>query len=374
MMRIQRDLAGFLALLLMTTMLPMQTLAAFFDNATEITNEYIMVSVNNKNGRYAIRTKDGQPIRKKDQNSDLTFTKDDTSFTSFKINGTDYIFGNSYKFTTSEGTKVESKFVAPKVVENEDGSKEILTKWSIEGVDITQSIKLFHEEELKDAGNALVSYTAVNNSGANLSVGSRVLLDVMVGNNDGPAFQNGTISENLITVERTLKKGANIGDVIDGTTITENNLNYYDMKSFWVVKDTVDPKDPLATNIYAYGFNNFSDTLNIADRLVVGHWNHLANSIYDFEVNPNLDFTTDTNDYGTADSALAFYWDAKNVDKQQSRTFQVTYGLGEIVEDKSVFNIQFMDQVMQMQTNDANTKYLGDGVFQVTVQIGRAHV
>ena len=93
-----------MSLLLLLGALPMQVMAAELKEASEDTvtmsNKYIKVIVNKKNGRFAIRTADGQPLRKNDQNTTLTFDEDDTSFTTFRIKSGDYkgeyIFGNGY--------------------------------------------------------------------------------------------------------------------------------------------------------------------------------------------------------------------------------------------------------------------------------------
>jgi hypothetical protein len=365
---LKKLLAVFLVAALTVGVLPMSVLAAesTSGDATVLKNSFIRVSVNNKTGRFNIRTVDGQPVRKNDQDANMTFNGDDTSFTTFRINGTDYIFGNTYRLSQ---LGIASSMTNPVTVNNQDGSQEVRTTWSIEGVSITQVIKLYNEQtDLKNAGNVLVEYDVQNNSGASVQMGTRVLLDTMVGSNDGPAFQNGTVSENVQTTERTYVKNLQVGDVVDGTEITDANIHYYEMGSYWVMKDVRDPSNPLATNVYAYGFNNFSDSNNVVNKIVVGHWNHLANSKFDVDVDPNLDFTSDTNDYGTADSAVAFYWNNQTITDKGSKTYQVIYGLGEIINSNSVFSLQFMDQVDQLQTNDAQTAYLGDGVFQITVQ------
>ena len=346
--------------------------AAKAANATNTTvyNSFIRASVNDKNGRFNIRTVNGQPVRKLDVNRSLTFDEDDTSFTTFRINGTDYIFGNKYNIKEKG---IQSTFVPPvKSVDPSTFDQTITTVWGVEGVMITQIITVYDSQRVRDlskAGMVQVNYDVRNTSGADVRLGTRILLDTMIGNNDGPAYQNGTISANTQRTERTLVRGVKVGDVVDGQKITADNKNYYDLKNYYVLRDDGDATDPLKTNIFAYGYHNFSDTENLVDRIIVGHWNHLANSKYNVDVNHNLDFTLDTNDYGTADSAIAYFWDNQVIAAKGSQNYQILYGLGEIVEKNQAFNITFPNQPSQLITNAEQTKYKDDGVFLLTVQV-----
>ncbi len=273
------------------------------EDVTVISNSLVKVTVNNHTGRFAIRTVDGQPVRKNDQNVNMMFQGDDpeTSFTTFRIDGTDYIFGNPYKF----GADFFSEISPPRIVENSDGTKQIETTWSIKGVQITQVLKLYtNTSDIMNAGNVNVGYIVNNPTQADVQVGSRILLDTMVGSNDGPAFQVGAASDHPLQVERRLVDDKKLDPNLEGLNRTLRTLPAY-----WVMKDKYDSTNPLATNVTAYGFNNFSENdINIVDEMVVGHWARMANTKWDYEVNESLDFTTDTNDFGSADSAVALYW------------------------------------------------------------------
>ena len=63
----QRIISIGMSVLLLLGALPMQVLAADLRDASEHTvsmsNQYIKVVVNKDNGRFAIRTADGQPLR-----------------------------------------------------------------------------------------------------------------------------------------------------------------------------------------------------------------------------------------------------------------------------------------------------------------------
>jgi hypothetical protein len=332
-------------------------------NTTELSNGFIKIAVDNATGRFGIRTVDGQPVRKNDNNVNMLFRGDnpETSFTTFRIDGTDYIFGNPYKFAVN----FVSEITKPVIVNNSNGTKQIETIWSIKGVRIKQVLMLYsNTADLVNAGNVNVRYEVQNNSGAQVELGSRILLDTMVGGNDGPEFQIGTAYRAPLTAERRLVHDpAAIG-------VPEEDIAYYKLPPYWVMRDKLDLTNSLATNVTAYGFNNFSEGYtNIVDEMIVGHWNGLANTKWDYTVNRNLDFTRDTNDYGSADSAVAFYWNPKTLAKGGAKTFETVYGLGEIVAPDKVFSIRFLDPVMQLGTTEDGNAYADEGIFDITAEI-----
>ncbi|MBD2847398.1 S-layer homology domain-containing protein [Paenibacillus sp. IB182496] len=330
---------------------------------TVISNDYIKVTVDNGSGRFGIRTVDGQPIRKNDDNVNMLYGGDDpeTSFTTFRIDGTDYIFGNPYKF----GADFFSEITKPVIVVNRNGTRQIETVWRIKGVSIKQILMLYSNgDDLKNAGNVNVRYEVDNQSGAQVEIGSRILLDTMVADNDGPEFQIGTSYRAPLTVERKLvhDPGA-IG-------IPEADTAYYKLPAYWVMRDKLDLTNPLVTNTIAYGFNNFSENnTHILDEMIVGHWNGLANTKWDYEVNPNLDFTRDTNDYGSADAAVALYWLPEPLPQGAKQSFETVYGLGEVIAPDKVFSIRYLDPVMQLNTLEDGSAYADEGIFDVTAEI-----
>ena len=332
-------------------------------DVTVLENDFIKVTVDNATGRFGIRTVEGQPIRKKDDNVNMLFRGDDpeTSFTTFRIDGTDYIFGNPYKFAAD----FFSEITPPVVVNNPNGTKQIETVWKIKGVAIKQILMMYSDpNDLQNAGNVNIRYEVVNRSGADVQIGSRILLDTMVAGNDGPQFQIGTAYKSPLQVERKLVHDPeNLGVPVEDRA-------FYKLPPYWVMRDTHDLTNPLATNVVAYGFNNFAErNINIVDEMIVGHWNGLANTKWDYTPNGNLDFTRDTNDYGSADSAVAFYWNPAAVANNTVQSFETVYGLGEIIEPDKVFSIRYLDTPQQLAVLDDNSAYTNDGVFDIIAEV-----
>lgn len=360
-------LVALLALLLLTGSLAQGT-AALADALTQpqttvLENQYLKITVDNSTGRFGIRTADGQPVRKNDDQVNLMFGGDspDTSFTSFRIDGTDYIFGNPYKF----GARFFSEITPPVIVNSPDGTRQIETVWTIKGVAIKQILMLYPDPQNKlNAGNVNIRYEVRNDSGVQVELGTRILLDTQIGANDGPEFQIGTGYKVPLMVERRL-----VHDPEQELGVSEEDRLFYKLPPYWVMRDKLDLTNPAATHVVAYGFNNFSEgNINIVDEMIVGHWNGLANTKWDYTPNGNLDFTRDTNDYGTADSAVAFYWQPKALETGRVQTFETVYGLGEIIEPDQVFSIRYLDPPQQLATNADASAYADEGVFTLNIE------
>jgi len=334
------------------------------EGVTRIENDFIKVTVDNATGRFGIRTIEGQPVRKNDEHVDMLFRGDDpeTSFTTFRIDGTDYIFGNPYKFASG----LFSEISKPVIVENTDGTTQIETTWFIKGVTIKQVIMLYMDaNDVTNAGNVNVRYEVYNYSDTKVEIGSRILLDTMVSGNDGPEFQIGTSYRVPLSVERKFvhDPAAELG------TPTED-IALYKLPAYWVMRDHLDLTNPLATNVIAYGFNNIAENkVNIVDEMIVGHWNGLSNTKWDYEVNSNLNFTKDTNNYGTADSAVALYWQPEELPAGEFTSFETVYGLGEIVEPDKVFSIRYLDPIQQLATLPDQSDYVDNGVFEIIAEV-----
>lgn len=359
--------AVFLAMLLLMTgqasLITTIAAATAASGVTVLQNSFIKITVDNATGRFGIRTVDGQPTRKNDQHVNMLFRGDDpeTSFTTFRLNGTDYIFGNPYQF----GAGFFSEITKPTIVVNTNGTRQIETVWRMNGVQIKQILMLYMDaKDFKQAGNVNIRYEVVNQNKVDVEIGSRILLDTMVAGKDGPEFQIGSIYRSPLTVERKLVHDpAAIG-------VPAEDVAYYKLPPYWVMRDNLDLTNPLATNVMAYGFNNIAENqVHIVDEMIVGHWNGLANTKWDYEVNPNLDFTKDTNDYGTADSAVALYWLPDRLGAQQATSFETIYGLGEVIQPDQVFSIRYLDAVQQLAMLPDNSGYENEGIFDIHAEI-----
>ena len=182
--------------------------AAAKNNTVSVDNGYIKYTINKKTGGFSIRTLKGHPQKKYDDNKPLLYQEDgnstETSFTTVRIDGDDYIFGQDYGWF-----KIDSKLYEP-VINTEE--KTIITKWVIKNIEITQKIAISNDADNDLAGNAGVAYEIKNLDSKEHQVGVRALLDSAIDTMDSPYMLAGY--ESLPTVTEREFKGDNVPDQI----------------------------------------------------------------------------------------------------------------------------------------------------------------
>lgn len=286
-----------------------------------VSNTFMEVSVNKETGRFSVNTKQGSPLKSGDDNKALLFKDQlpDTSFTTFRINGKDYIFGNGYGFMGSNGSFSFSP--ANQGLTNK-------SVWQIEGLDITQTLSLVDDPTNPNAGNMKVSYQVKNTTKQNQSVGSRILLDTMLGPQDASPISIAGGSTYISTEK-----------MITG------QLPYY-----WNATD-----NPLNPKVMSYGFLQGWGN-KAPNQMIIAHWNGISQTKWDYTVNPLLDFTNKQNVYGSADSAVALYWDPATIAPGDEAVFETYYGLGSFFTSKkeATYRLQVGAPKQLTLTDDRN--------------------
>ncbi len=303
-----------------------------------IGNGFVDVYVDPQTGRFMIQTDQGNPRRENDANKELLFGEANpkTSFSSFRIDGEDYIFGNHYGFLG-----MESSFISPSTSYGNVNQ----TTWTINGLHITQTITLIDDEANENAGNVKISYLVENKANKSMEIGSRILLDTKLGSNDASP----------IALEG------------DSTYIqTETELTS-DLPQYWRAAN-----DTLAPEVMSYGFLRGWGHLE-PDRFIVGHWEGLSETKWDYEVNPALNFTTTRNPYGSADSAVAIYWDPATLAAGEKRFYETYYGLGDLQSSEDAANFDTVVTGPRMLTVNASKDGYLEETFDIHVQIDNTY-
>ena len=103
---LKRFISILLTVSVMLSVLPAGFAFAEQTDISEISNQYIRVVVNSKNGGYVISTLEWDILKKSDNNVFLSHRGEnyDNSFTSFKIGDDEYVFGEKYGLFGSEVT------------------------------------------------------------------------------------------------------------------------------------------------------------------------------------------------------------------------------------------------------------------------------
>lgn len=286
----KRIIACLLSIVMLLGVMPINEIVALAaeHEAFSIDNGYIRVQVSKENGGFVVNTVNGDTLKKSDNNKKLLFHTGeyDTSFVSFRIteaDGTqkDYIFGGKYG---DSGDPSHRGVAVTQAAENSD----IVATWSVASYTFTQTISLANESS-NEHGMVSVSLSAVNNSGSNANIKARVLLDTALGGNDFGIYQ--AVDEDSVT------HSIDTEQILDGT-------DYPIPQNFYCLDNIFD------TSITAFSVNS---PQAMPYQAAFGHWNNLAASLFDFVPDASMDFTEIQNDYLTADSAYALYYDMGSV-------------------------------------------------------------
>lgn len=303
---------------------------------TKFSNGYIEYLVDKNDGRFIIRTEDGSPNRDTDSDKKLLFDKNndpETSFTSFKINGEEYIFGNDYGFLNNKGKFIQR----PTNVGSVNSSI-----WEIDDVIITQKIELVEDADNPNVGNVKMRYEIKNNSNETKKIGSRILLDTMLGENDGAAVVLGNTNE---------------------TITNESEIIGENIPTYWRCSD-----DIFAPKVVSYGFTKGWGN-PAPNKMIVAHWSNLSETKWDYNIDANLNFTENSNDLGTSDSAVALYWNEENLKSGEVKVVETYYGLGDLsnYESNSPYNAKLYSPE-KLTVNSSKDGY-NEGTIEVILEI-----
>lgn len=335
----KRFISIILVLSALLALIPAGVVSAADDDLTEISNQYIKVIVNNKNGGYVISTLEGDILKKSDNNAFLTHRGEyyDTSFTSFKVGDDEYVFGEKYGFLG-----LQSNYA---VTEKDVNGAFIKSTWSIGDFVFEQVITLINSEASEQLGTAMISYNVKNLSAVAKSVQSRVLIDTQLGSNDYGYYeipnQNLGQGYEYFEFERTWDSKAD-------PTIK--------MPADYFVRD-----NPYSSTIVAYGVNSVF-TEQKPYKMTFAHWANIAQTVFDYEPVTTLNFTNDANKKKTADSAAALYYDLGVIEPGKSKSFSTYYGVTANLKNKDNKIIINTTAPSKLEfRDDTRTSYIGTG-------------
>ncbi len=177
------------------------------------------------------------------------------------------------------------------------GSTDNVSTWRAGDVSVTQRVALAPNPLTGQNDTARISYTVTNAGTVAHSVGSRVMFDTDVNDNDGAPFRVPGVGS--ITTEREFAGSS----VPDDFTVFQN----------------------LADSSHIAGAVLRGASATPPDRLVIGQWGGLRGSPWDYTVNPAGAIT--------GDSAYATYWNPAALTAGESRTYTTYYGLGDVSVD-----------------------------------------
>ena len=348
---IKRILSVLLAVTMMAGLLPADILAAEVSDPgyAEITDGYLSVKVSKKNGGFLIDTVEGNQLKKSDDNKFLLYPdeKFDTSYTSFRVTRggvvKDYIFGRNYGFLGADSSEV--------TVSTSENS--ITAVWSVYDLTFTQTLALL-DISANQHGMAFITYQ-VENAGAEAEIQARVLMDTALGYQDYAVYELTQSTGEYYTVKHE--------QIVDGTGYVSSFFGY---------------DSEYTPSVMAYNVNaTVDDKPVVPTKVAFGHWNNLASTVFAFEPNESLYFTNQQNDYLTADSAYAMYFDMGTAEKggkgDAIGTYYGIYSNASVsLEDKVAINFEMPSA---LQLNDRADAYVslvsagGVGTFGMNIKV-----
>ncbi len=263
-------------------------------------NEYIAIFVNlgpENKGRFALDVTGGNPEHDGDNNKPLIYghPRPWTSYTTVRIDGENYVFGGETSQRAGRDGKYGEVTQEPQVV---DGEK-IISETRMGGVAVTQVLSFIESTTTGFPDTAKIRYDVTNESDDDKRIGLRVVLDTMLGPNDGAPFR--------VREEEVLQDKVLIRDEIP---------------EFWQAFDSLE--DPL---VMAQGDLRGPD-LTPPDEVYMTNWGSLADGVWDFNFRPGREFYREGE--FELDSAIALYWTADWLAPGETRSYTTSYGLAGI--------------------------------------------
>ncbi|MGE5553166.1 MAG: hypothetical protein ACM3XZ_04505 [Betaproteobacteria bacterium] len=270
-----------------------------FDPAQVITigNEYVVLGVTktgSEAGRFALETTGGAPDRPGDDAKPLIYGRPRpwTSFTTVRVDGRDFVFGGPSETRAGRGGQYGRVIEEPVVRRG-----AIETSCLLGEIEVRQVLELAESTTSGLLDTTRIVYEVTNRDSRPHGVGLRLMLDTMLGENDGAPIRLG---------ERTLT----------GDNLVEGK----DLPSFWQAFDSLSHPAVMAQGTVA------DPTTVRPDRIIVSNWGNLADHLWEAPVSPGREFVREGEE--ELDSAIALYWDEAPLQPGETRLYATAYGLG----------------------------------------------
>ncbi|NLJ80522.1 MAG: hypothetical protein GX335_05830 [Firmicutes bacterium] len=263
----------------------------------ELENQYIRIVVNNSEadtGRFSVGTTGGDPDRDTDRNKHLIYGGDDpwTSYTTVRVGNQSWVFGNPTNRRAGRTAQYGEMLQEPKIIND-----TIQSAWRLGPLEVWQILSLARSSTTGLMDTARIEYEVKNTDTITHNVGLRLMLDTMLGSNDGAPFR---AQDRAITSDTVYYAG--------------------EMPEFWQAFDSL--ADP---QVISQGTLK-GPHVTVPDRVYFTNWGSLADELWNFDFKPGRDF--ERKGEFELDSAIALFWDQVPLAPGESRNFVSHYGLG----------------------------------------------
>jgi hypothetical protein len=247
-------------------------------------------------GRFALDTTGGNPMRLSDDNKPLIYGRPFpwTSYTTVRVDQEDFVYGGPTDLRAGRQGKFGEEITAPVV---RDGS--IVSAWKMGDILVSQVLQIATSSTTGEPDTVRIEYSVTNQGTTTRDVGLRIMLDTLLGDNDGAPFR---VREQAV---QTI------------TSYTKDML-----PAFWQAFDSLtDPK------VIAQGTFIDKDATS-PDRVYFTDWGTLADNVWECKLEYGESFIRKGE--SSADSAIAMFWLPGSLAPGESRTYVTYYGLGDV--------------------------------------------
>jgi VWFA-related protein len=173
----------------------------------------------------------------------------------------------------------------------------IVGKWQVGDIELSEMLALVRSSTTGNFDTMEIRWTVRNTGSSSHSVGCRVMLDTMLGSNDGAPL-----------------RVPGVGSVIAEAEWNGSSVPPY----FEAFDDLANP------SVVSHGTLIGGSAVQ-PDRVVAAYWGHINDTPWSFQANSAWSITSD--------SAVGIYWDPRNLAPGVSRTYRTYYGLGRVAAD-----------------------------------------
>lgn len=269
-------------------------------NNLRLYNEFIAIIVNQgpeDMGRFAVETTGGDPGRAEDENQSLIYGRPRPwpSYTTIRIDDKNYAFGGTTERRAGRTASFGELIQAPEITN--DGELVTVFKYE-EEIEVKQVLSLIRSTTTGLPDTAQIKYEITNKGQETRELGMRIMLDTMLGINDGAPFR--------------------IGDreILTDFTMAE------DLPEFWQAFDSLSNPRVIAQGTLR------GPMFTPPHRIYFSNWGSLADGVWHFNFQPGREFIREGE--FELDSAMALYWDPIPLEPGLSLTYVTGYGLGGI--------------------------------------------
>ena len=265
----------------------------------QMSNDFIRIVVNpgpEEAGRFGVETTGGDPRNPADDALPLIYGRPLpwTSYTTVRADGVDWVFGGK---TTRRAGRAGRYGDAVGPVEVKDG--RIVCSYSLGDLRVTQQLSFVKSPTTRYLDTARIHYIVENAGQMTHAVGLRLLIDTMLGANDGAPLRAGD--------------QAMIGDAM---------LSGAGIPDYWQAFDSLIEPSVTSQGTMAGG------ELTPPSRVAFSNWGTFADNLWDAEIVPGREFVRSRE--ADLDSAVAMYWDPSALAPGEVRHYVTYYGLGGI--------------------------------------------